>query len=147
MPTVSGIIETALYVEDMGRSVKFYQRLFGFATLYASDRITALRVAPGQVLLVMQKGASSKPSVMSFGMIPPSDASGQQHLALGILPEQLNGWRQSLHRHGIEIESAIDWPEGGHSLYFRDPDRHCIELKTSDWNGEQLPTVSSTKTA
>jgi len=49
---------------------------------------------------------------MSFGMIPPSDASGQQHLALGILPEQLDGWRQSLHRHGIEIESAIDWPEG-----------------------------------
>ena len=70
MPIVSGIIETALYVEEMQRSVEFYQRVFGYSTLFASERLTALRVAPGQVLLIMKKGASSEPSVMSFGVIP-----------------------------------------------------------------------------
>lgn len=139
MPTISGIIETALYVEDMQRSVEFYQRVLGFRTLFDSERLTALRVAPGQVLLLMKKGASSEPSVTSFGVIPPSDAAGQQHLAFGVPPEQFGQWRETLEGQGIGIESALDWPEGGRSLYFRDPDDHCIEVKTSDWDGEPLP--------
>ena len=143
MSRVSGIIETALYVKDMQQSVEFYQRIFDFATLHASERLTALRVAPGQVLLLMKKGASAEPSVMSFGMIPASDAAGQQHVAFGVRLEQLDEWRDALQRHEIGIESALDWPEGGHSLYFRDPDDHCIELKTSDWDGEPLPSLSS----
>ena len=70
MLTTDGIVETALYVDDMQRSVEFYQRVFGFRTLFASERMTSLRVAPGQVLLIMKKGLSSEPSVMSFGVIP-----------------------------------------------------------------------------
>ncbi len=139
MSRVCGIIETALYVKDMERSVEFYQRVFDFATLHASERLTALRIAPGQVLLIMKQGASAEPSVMSFGMIPPSDGAGQQHVAFGVRPEQLDTWRERLVEQGVEIESALDWPEGGQSLYFRDPDRHCIEVKTSDWDGEPLP--------
>ena len=139
MSRVCRIIETALYVKDMERSVEFYQRVFDFATLHASERLTALRIAPGQVLLIMKQGASAEPSVMSFGMIPPSDGAGQQHVAFGVRPEQLDTWRERLVEQGVEIESALDWPEGGQSLYFRDPDRHCIEVKTSDWDGEPLP--------
>ena len=143
MSRVCGIIETALYVEDLQQSVEFYQRVFDFATLHASERLAALRVAPGQVLLIMKRGASAEPSVMSFGVIPPSDAAGAQHLAFGIRPEQLSGWRDRLQQYGVEVESALDWPEGGHSLYFRDPDGHCIEVKTSDWEGEPLLSMSS----
>ena len=139
----NGIIETALYVDDMRRSVGFYQEVFGFPALFASERLTSLRVLPGQVLLIMKKGASTEASVMPFGMIPSSDAAGQQHVAFGIRPEQLDEWRNTLKHHGVEIESALDWPEGGHSLYFRDPDGHCIEVKTTDWDGEALPTPVS----
>ena len=140
MPAVSGIIETALYVEDMQRAVEFYQRVFGFPALHASDRLTALRVTPWQVLLIMKKGASAEPNVMSFGVIPPSDAAGQQHVAFGVPTDRLGEWRETLQRHGIAIESALDWPEGGQSLYFRDPDHHCIEVKTSAWDGKPLPS-------
>ncbi len=137
MPEISGIIEAALYVEDMQRSVEFYERVCGFPTLFASPRITALRVAPGQVLLVAKKGASAEPTVMMFG-VPTHDAAGQQHVAFGVRPEQLGAWRETLQRHGISIECALSWPKGGQSLYFRDPDDHCIEIKTSDWDGEPL---------
>ena len=147
MSRVSGIIETTLYVKEMQPSVEFYQRLFDFATLHASERLTALRVAPGQVLLLMKEGASAEPSVMSFGVIPPSDAAGEQHVAFGVPPEELDRWRDTLQRYGIAIESAFDWPDGGHSIYFRDPDNHCIEVKTSDWDGEPLPSVSSSPSA
>ena len=103
MPEISGIIEAALYVEDMQRSVEFYERICGFPTLFASPRITALRVAPGQVLLIAKKGASAEPSVMMFG-VPTHDAAGQQHVAFGVRPEQLGAWRETLQRHGISIE-------------------------------------------
>ena len=143
MSHVCGIIETALYVEDLQESVEFYHRVFDFATLHASERLTALRVAPGQVLLIMKRGESAEPSVMSFGVIPPSDAAGPQHVAFGIRPEQLEEWRDRLQQCGIEVESSVNWPEGGQSLYFRDPDGHCIEVKTSDWEGEPLSVSSS----
>ena len=30
----------------------------------------------------------------------------------------------------IPIESRVDWPRGGHSIYFRDPDGRSVELAT-----------------
>ena len=139
MLAVTGVIETALYVDDMRRAVDFYQRLFAFRALHVSDRLCALRVVPGQVLLIMARGASSEASVLPFGVIPPSDATGHQHVAFGVPLSELPAWKARLERLGVEIESAIDWPEGGRSLYFRDPDQHCIEVKTSDWDGAPLP--------
>ena len=31
---------------------------------------------------------------------------------------------------GIAIEGRTDWSRGGHSIYFRDPDGHLLELAT-----------------
>ena len=88
---------------------------------------TALRVAPLQMLLIVRKGATVNPLVTPGGTVPPHDGSGQ-----------LNEWRATFEGHGVEIESEMEWEEGGQSLYFRDPDRHCIELKTSDWDGSPV---------
>ena len=143
MPRISGILETALYVNDLHQSVEFYQRLFDLTTLHSSERLVVLRVAPGQVLLIMKQGTSAEPSLVSFGVIPASNGTGQQHVAFGIRPDQIDEWRDRLQQYAVEVESALEWPEGGHSLYFRDPDGHCIELKTSDWDGELLPPVGS----
>lgn len=138
MPTISGVIESTLYVKDVSKSVEFYERVLGFRTLFASERITALRVAPRQVLLIAKQGASAEPS--EWGGVPLHDATGQQHVAFGVRPDQLGEWRSTLERHGLDIERVIEWPEGGESLYFRDPDHHSLELKTSDWDGKPLPS-------
>ena len=42
MPSVLGILETALYVKDVQRAAAFYRRLFGFTTLLDSERLIAL---------------------------------------------------------------------------------------------------------
>ena len=135
MSAVKAISETALYVDDMGRSVEFYQRVFWFPVLTASDRLSALRVAPLQVLLIVRKGATVDPLVTPGGTVPPHDGNGQLHVAFAVPSGQLNEWRATLEGHGVEIESEMEWPKGGQSLYFRDPDQHCIELKTTDWDG------------
>ena len=143
MPSILGILESALYVDDMQRASEFYQRVLGFVTLHESERLSALRVAPDQVLLLFTKNADTQPTVLPFGTVPPSDGQGQLHVAFAILPDEFETWREHLVGHSIEIESEIEWPEGGRSLYFRDPDQHSVEVKTSDWDGTLLSTESA----
>jgi predicted enzyme related to lactoylglutathione lyase len=62
MPKVDGVLETALYVEDMPRAVQFYEDLFGFEKLVADQRFCAFNVAGRQVLLLFQKGTTEIPT-------------------------------------------------------------------------------------
>ena len=42
----------------------------------------------------------------------------------------LESWRRHLAEAGVAIEAETQWPRGGSSLYFRDPDGNSIELIT-----------------
>jgi catechol 2,3-dioxygenase-like lactoylglutathione lyase family enzyme len=130
MPEINGVLETALYVEDVERSRNFYQSLFDLETLVADDRLSALGIAGKQVLLLFRKGASTTPIPTPNGTIPPHDGAGQLHLAFSIATADLHPWEERLRASGIPIESKIHWARGGHSLYFRDPDNHLVELAT-----------------
>jgi len=130
MPAVAGVLETALYVEDVARSAQFYRSLFGFEALVSDQRLCALNVAGRQVLLLFKKAASLQPISLPGGVIPPHDGSGQLHLAFAITRAELPHWEAGLQENGVAIESRMTWPAGGVSLYFRDPDEHSIELAT-----------------
>lgn len=129
-PSVTGVIETALYVENLARSMEFYQRLFHFEILFSDARFCALNVADKQILLLFKKGASLKPHRTSGGLIPPHDGAGNLHMAFAIAAEQFEAWEKWLTQNQVAIESKVNWQEGGQSLYFRDPDNHAIELAT-----------------
>lgn len=130
MPTVGRVLETSLYVDPLDRAVDFYQRLFGFEKLVADDRFCAFNVGGEQVLLLFRKGGTKEPMVIPGGVIPPHDGSGTSHLAFTIGRDEESAWKQHLASAGVEIESRVDWPRGGFSLYFRDPDGHLLELVT-----------------
>ncbi len=130
MPELTGVMETALYVADMDRSVAFYKELFGFDVIASDRRMTALSVCVGQVFLLFARGGSTKPITGPGGVIPPHDGSGNMHMAFSIPASALADWERRLVDRGIEIESRVTWSRGGTSLYFRDPDDHVIELAT-----------------
>jgi catechol 2,3-dioxygenase-like lactoylglutathione lyase family enzyme len=52
------------------------------------------------------------------------------HFAFSIPASELAAWEKRLAEHNIPIESRTRWPRGGVSIYFRDPDSHCVELAT-----------------
>ncbi len=54
-----GLLEAALYVDDLERSSSFHQAVLGRAVLDADERIRALGVGGGQVLLFCRRGASA----------------------------------------------------------------------------------------
>ncbi|MDQ4120311.1 MAG: VOC family protein [Acidobacteriota bacterium] len=130
MPKLDAVLETALYVADLKRSVSFYQTVFELETLFADDRLCALNVSNKQVLLLFLKGASDQPTNTSGGVIPSHYGNGQLHVAFSIQANELNKWENWLSENGISIESRVRWARGGSSLYFRDPDGHLLELVT-----------------
>ncbi len=130
MPNLTGVLETALYVEDLERSVRFYKAIFEFETLEADDRFCALSVAGRQVFLLFRQGGTTAPVKIPGGIIPPHDGAGHLHMAFSIAASELKHWEDRLREKGVVIESRVQWPRGGVSLYFRDPDGHLIELAT-----------------
>jgi len=124
VPKIHGILESSLYVSDVLRSVRFYQETFGFRVIKEfGERGCAMRAGTSQVLLLFRKGASR--TIQS-----PHDGDGELHVAFAIESAELANWESWLRTRGIEVEEKRNWELGGWSLYFRDPDRHLIELAT-----------------
>ena len=130
MLNLTGLLETSLYVDDLERSIHFYQSIMKFSQLISDRRFCALSIVDRQVLLLFKKGGSTQPGVTSGGIIPPHDGSGQTHLAFAIPAEEWHSWEGWLTENQVPIESRVKWERGGQSLYFRDPDNHLVELVT-----------------
>jgi catechol 2,3-dioxygenase-like lactoylglutathione lyase family enzyme len=123
-PKTEGILESSLYVADVTRSAQFYEKIFGFRVI--SDfggRGCAVEAGDRQVLLLFKKGASRATG-------SPHDGDGELHLAFAIGTAELPGWESWLADNGIAVEEKRTWDLGGHSIYFRDPDRHLLEIAT-----------------
>jgi catechol 2,3-dioxygenase-like lactoylglutathione lyase family enzyme len=119
-----GILESSLYVTDVSRSAQFYGKVFGFRVISDfGQRGCALEAGTRQVLLLFKKGGSR-------AMRSPHDGDGELHLAFAVRADHLADWEAWLEENEIAVEEKRTWDLGGQSLYFRDPDRHLIELAT-----------------
>jgi catechol 2,3-dioxygenase-like lactoylglutathione lyase family enzyme len=130
IPRVTGVLETGIYVEDVARARAFYERIFGFETIFSEERMCTLAVAPAEVMLIFKRGGTLKPVPALDSFIPPHDGSGPQHFAFAIAAADLDAWKAHLEENSVTIESTVNWPKGGTSLYFRDTDGHLVELAT-----------------
>ena len=128
-PRIAGLLESALYVMDLDRSVSFYRDICGFELIHTEgDRMRAMSVADRQILLLFRVGGSRQATETPNGNIPPHDGYGSLHLAFAVEAGQLEPWRDRLLQMNIPVESEVHC--GGDSLYFRDPDGHLVELIT-----------------
>lgn len=126
MLAVNGILETLLFVDDLQRATDFYERVLGLRRFPEGGFL----VAPGQLLLFAKNGTTLAPKQLPGGTIPPCGATGSSHVAFAIAAADLDMWRTHLQAMGVADISEMRWDRGGHSLYFRDPDGHLLELAT-----------------
>jgi catechol 2,3-dioxygenase-like lactoylglutathione lyase family enzyme len=123
-PQSDGILESSLYVSDVPRSVRFYEETFGFHVISEfGERGCAMQAGTHQVLLLFKKGASCATQ-------SPHDGDGELHVAFATPSAEFANWESWLQTRGIVVEEKRTWELGGRSLYFRDPDRHLVELAT-----------------
>ncbi|MDO8539797.1 MAG: VOC family protein [Opitutaceae bacterium] len=132
IPPIRGVVETILYTDDLGRATDFYREVLGLVPMKTDgDRFQAFDTGAGRVLLIFKRGGTLVPQpVPTGGMIPPHDGHGPLHIAFAIDKPDYEAWCARLRSRQIEIESETHWERGGRSVYFRDPDRHLVELVT-----------------
>ncbi|MCA8884224.1 MAG: VOC family protein [Rhodobacteraceae bacterium] len=132
----TAILETVLYVAALDPATAFYRDVLGLRLLHEDARMRAFDVSGRGVLLLFLRGGTLDPVRTPFGTIPAHDGSGPLHMAFSVSAEDLPAWRRQLAAASVPIESEVAWPAGGQSLYFRDPDGHCLELATPGlWPG------------
>ncbi|MEJ8574294.1 VOC family protein [Microbaculum marinum] len=127
-PPLDGILETALYVDDLDEARAFYLTVMGLDEIFSDERMASLNVGEDRVLLLFRRGASAHTTEVPGGTIPPHDGAGPVHIAFAVDDGDLAAWEEHLERHDTPVEARTDWPERGTSIYFRDPDGHLLEL-------------------
>lgn len=125
------MVETILYTDDLPGATAFYGEVLGLSPMKTDgDRFQAFDAGAGRVLLLFKRGGTLTPQTVPGGIIPPHDGHGPHHIAFGITMADYPMWCDRLRAGGIAIESETTWERGGRSIYFRDPDRHLVELVT-----------------
>lgn len=117
------IFETVLYADDLAAAGRFYGETLGLEIVQESELFLTFRLADS-VLLVFEPrlSAESGRSVPSHGM------QGDGHIAFKATDDELETWKNTFIQAGIEIEQIQSWPEGGRSVYVRDPAGNSVEF-------------------
>jgi catechol 2,3-dioxygenase-like lactoylglutathione lyase family enzyme len=129
-PSIQGVLETAIYSDDLARAKEFYGGTLGLECVLDTPRMLTFTVAPAQVLLVFRRGATRDDIETSEGLIPGHHSDGPAHFAFAIAASDYGGWKDHLERAGVAIRSETRWSRGGRSIYFDDPDGNVVELAT-----------------
>ncbi len=127
-PQIDGILETAVYVDDMEAAHTFYSGVLGLERMVAGERLYAYDAGPAQTLLVFHRGHTGEDVETDGGIVPGHDTSGHSHFAFRISAGQLQPWRDYLAEQGIVMISEVIRPAGGTSIYFNDPEGNVLEL-------------------
>jgi catechol 2,3-dioxygenase-like lactoylglutathione lyase family enzyme len=129
MVSPTGILESALYVDDLDRAEDFYGRVLGLERITrAGGRHVFFRCGEG-VLLLFNPAETVKPPAPDAKLpVPPHGTKGDGHLCFRGTAGEIERMRAHLERHGIAIEADFEWPNGGRSIYFRDPAGNSLEM-------------------
>ena len=125
------VFETVLYAKDLDAAEEFYRRVLGLEVLGRGAVAVVFRCGAG-VLLVFHPDVTRRPG----RGVPSHGADGPGHVAFAMPEEELETWREHLRANAVPIEMEVSWPEGGRSLYVRDPAGNSVELAPPTlWGG------------
>ncbi|WP_455874447.1 VOC family protein [Rhizobium yanglingense] len=124
---LEGMLETALYAKDLDKAEAFYEGVLGLAKITrAANRHVFFRCGQG-VLLIFNPDETVKPPGADALKVPPHGTKGQGHACFRVSGKNIDAMAAKLKAAGIEIESEVHWPNGGRSIYFRDPAGNSLE--------------------
>jgi len=132
MPELNAILEAALYCDDLDAAERFYGEVCGLERISRDPvRHVFFRCGPAVLLIFDPAQTESDLRSVAGAVIPTHGTRGPGHLAFRAEPDSREHWREHLRRHGVAVESEVDWPGGGWSIYFRDPAGNSLELATA----------------
>lgn len=121
--TFTQVKETCLYVKDLKATREFYEGKLGMRCFSLVEGRHAFFKAGASVFLCFVSEATKVET-----RLPPHWGEGKLHYALECPVDQYDAWINKFEELEIEILQHIDWPNGGRSFYFHDPDGHVGEI-------------------
>lgn len=125
----AAILESALYVTDLEVAETFYADVIGLERIgKVEGRHVFFRCGKGVLLLFNAEATRHPPAPDARLPVPPHGATGQGHLCFAASAAELDRWKAHLDAHGVAIEAEFEWPQGGRSIYLRDPSGNSLEF-------------------
>ncbi|KAI1614864.1 Glyoxalase/Bleomycin resistance protein/Dihydroxybiphenyl dioxygenase [Exophiala viscosa] len=149
-PPITHVLETCLMVKDIRSSTSFYSKIFHIEPFLDTPRMSGF--ALGQTtLLLFQLGSTSADSPMpdNRGTIPghgptkdvldvllnesastePDKGSLHHHFCLAVKStEDVQAYEEWFEQQEVKVTGMVQWPRGGKSIYFTDPDGNVGEI-------------------
>jgi catechol 2,3-dioxygenase-like lactoylglutathione lyase family enzyme len=130
--TPTAILESALYVTDLAAAEAFYGDVLGLAFIARVERRHAFFRCGEGVLLLFNAAATEMPPPADAKLpVPPHGARGPGHLCFAATAAEIDQWKARLGAKDVAIEADFEWPQGGRSIYFRDPSGNSLEFAES----------------
>lgn len=131
VPTLTGVLEAAIYVDDLDAAEGFYSGLLGLEKVLRVDGRHVFFRAGESIVLAFIAKATQEPPKPGALPVPPHGAKGPGHLCLRIGEGDLDAMRAHLEENGIAIEADFNWPHGPRSIYVGDPAGNSIEFASA----------------
>ena len=125
------VLESCLSAKDLDAAERFYTDVIGLKKHAREDRRHVFfRCGEGMVLIFNPEHTSTVATSIAGSPVPLHGTHGAGHMAFAVPEEEIPAWRRHLQRMNVIIESEVQWPQGGMSMYVRDPAGNSIELAT-----------------
>ena len=107
-PALGGVLETAVYVDDLDNAERFYAGVLALPKTFTEPgRLLVFRSAESILLVFNAQHTERDQIVINGGRIPLHGTHGAGHVAFRVAEKKLDVWRSHLHAAGVKIESEV----------------------------------------
>ena len=124
---IDGVLETALYVDDLDKAEAFYGNVLGLEQIKRTGNRHIFYRCGNGILLIFNAIETLKPLPPGSLDVARHGTTGPGHACFRVVGNDLDGMAEKLSAAGIALESTVTWPNGARSIYFRDPSGNSLE--------------------